>query len=131
MRREPGSPAEWMRYANGDLALARGPIPGIMLEILCFHAQQAAEKAIKAVLIEKGVRFSKIHVLERLIDLLPADIPRTADLLASASLTEYASVTRYLGMDEPVSEEAYRDAVRLAEAVVKWAEDILSQSGAL
>ena len=131
MQHKAGSPAEWMRYANGDLALARTQIPGIMLEILCFHAQQAAEKAIKAVLIEKGVRFSKIHVLERLIDLLPADIPRAADLLASASLTEYASVTRYPGMDEPVSEEAYREAVRLAESVVKWAEDILKQSGEL
>lgn len=46
----PGSPAEWLARARGDLALARVPLPaGGFYEDLCFHAQQAAEKAIKAV----------------------------------------------------------------------------------
>jgi HEPN domain-containing protein len=49
---QPGSPEEWLRYAQSDLKLASITLPsGVLLEALCFHAQQAAEKAIKAVLI--------------------------------------------------------------------------------
>jgi len=46
----PGSPSDWLRRARSDLALAKAPLPsGALYEDLCFHAQQAAEKAIKAV----------------------------------------------------------------------------------
>ena len=41
----PGSSADWLRYAKADLALAQVPLPaGGLYELLCFHAQQAAEK---------------------------------------------------------------------------------------
>jgi len=132
MRRDPDSPITWLGYARSDLALAALPAPhGIMLEMLCFHAQQAAEKSIKAILIWRAIPFPKTHSIEHLIDLLPADIPRTADLAASSQLTAYAVIPRYPGFDVPVSEERYQDAVRLAESVVNWAEDILKRSGAL
>ncbi|WP_456427531.1 HEPN domain-containing protein [Rhodocaloribacter sp.] len=49
---EPGAAADWLRYARSDLALARvEPPAGVLTEMLCFHAQQAAEKALKALLI--------------------------------------------------------------------------------
>ena len=45
----PGSPSDWLRHACSDLELARvARTPKILLEGLCFHAQQAAEKALKA-----------------------------------------------------------------------------------
>ena len=48
----PGSAEDWLRYAKSDLELARIEKPeGVLLENLCFHAQQAAEKTLKAVLI--------------------------------------------------------------------------------
>ena len=41
---QPGSSADWPRYARSDLALGRGtPPPGVLLETLCFHLQQASE----------------------------------------------------------------------------------------
>jgi HEPN domain-containing protein len=43
--------------------------PDVYLEDLCFDAQQAAEKAIKAVLIHLGVRFPYVHDLSVLLDL--------------------------------------------------------------
>ncbi|MEJ5376514.1 MAG: HEPN domain-containing protein [bacterium] len=47
-KRIPGSPAEWLMLARADLALAKAPLPpGAVYEDLCFHAQQAAEKALK------------------------------------------------------------------------------------
>jgi len=49
-RSAPGSPQEWLARAKGDLALASAPLPpGGFYEDLCFHAQQAAEKALKAI----------------------------------------------------------------------------------
>jgi HEPN domain-containing protein len=54
--------------ANGDLALARAPLPeGGFREDLCYHAQQAAEKAVKAVYLHQGWAFRYIHDLEELL----------------------------------------------------------------
>ena len=126
---EPGSPEEWLRHARGDLALAWSyDIEGILLEALCFHAQQAAEKSIKAVLIAHGVPFPRVHSIERLLDLLPAEVVLPEEMRSSARLSAYATTFRYPGLDEPVSEDEYREAVRLAEKVVSWAEKAL-QSG--
>ena len=41
----------------------------------------------------------------------------------AADLIDYATVTRYPGTVESVSEEEYADAIRMAEAVVRWAEE--------
>jgi len=49
-RTTPGSARDWLARAKSDLAIARSPLPdGAFLEDLCFHSQQAAEKALKAV----------------------------------------------------------------------------------
>ena len=72
MPHDSGSPAAWMQFAHSDLALARQDVgPGVLFETLCFHAQQAVEKALKAVLIHHGIPIAKIHSIERLVDLLP------------------------------------------------------------
>ena len=131
MPHEPGSPAEWMRFAHSDLAVARqSSTPGVLRETLCFHAQQAAEKSIKAVLIHCGIPFPKVHAIERLIDLLPPEVGRTDELIASAQLTDYATALRYPGHGEPVTKDEYREALRLAEAVVAWAEERLQAEAA-
>jgi HEPN domain-containing protein len=64
----PGSPQEWLARAQGDLALARAPLPeGGFYEDRCFHAQQAAEKALKALYLSRGWAFRYVHDLEELI----------------------------------------------------------------
>ena len=51
-RPQPGSAQDWLRYAGSDLELARmSASPNVMLESLCYHAQQCAEKSLKAVLV--------------------------------------------------------------------------------
>ena len=45
----------------------------------------------------------------------------------AASLTDYAVTSRYPGDFESVDEEEYKEAVRLAETVVLWAERIIQQ----
>jgi len=123
---EPGSPESWLSYARSDLALARVDASDDLLrDMLCFHAQQAVEKCIKAVLILTGVPFPRVHSIERLTDLLPVSIRRTPELIGSAGLTAYATTFRYPGGEEPTSEEEYQEAVRLAAAVLAWAEEII------
>ena len=81
MSRDPRSPSTWLAYAKSDLAMARFPaVPPVRLESLCFHAQQAAEKAIKAVLIRFGVEPPRMHDIRGLIERLPADVPQPETL---------------------------------------------------
>ena len=121
-----GSPREWIRYAEADLDLARMPLSRRGLyEHLCFHAQQAAEKSLKAVLVHLGIDFPATHNLQRLIDLLPEEVARTAPLLAAARLTAYAVSSRYPSEEEAVQEEEYHDSLHVAETVLEWAVDYL------
>jgi HEPN domain-containing protein len=89
---------------------------------LCFDTQQAAEKAIKAVLIYHGVRFPYIHDLAELLTILKKTgevIPETVYMVAK--ITRYAVVARFPGVVEPVSHQEYSEAVLLAENVLAWA----------
>ncbi|HEY7491329.1 MAG TPA: HEPN domain-containing protein [Candidatus Tectomicrobia bacterium] len=120
----PDDPREWLNRARSNLARAKAKLSGVYLEDLCFDAQQAAEKAIKALLIERGVVFPYVHDLARLVTLLEAAGQEIPEVVRRAEeLTRYAVVTRYPGLAEPVTEEHYREAVTIAEAVVRWAEE--------
>ena len=66
----PDDPREWLNRARSSLALAKTHLPEAYLEDLCFQAHQAAEKAIKALLIKQGVVFPYVHDLARLLTIL-------------------------------------------------------------
>ena len=74
-----GSPGDWLRHARSDLSLARALRPGgnTLADTLCFHVQQAAEKAVKAVLVYCGLEPPKSHSIGLLIDLLPDTVEKT------------------------------------------------------
>jgi HEPN domain-containing protein len=106
--------------------LARAPLPrGGFYEGLCFHAQQAAEKALKAVYLHCGWTFRYVHDLEELITGLQQNGLRVPEVVEDAVvLTSYAFEARYPGLAEPVSEEKYRQAIELAQMVVRWTEEM-------
>jgi HEPN domain-containing protein len=123
----PDDPLEWLNRAQSNLLRAQTQIEGIYLEDLCFDAQQAAEKAIKAVLIAKDIIFPYIHDLGELLAILQRSgytIPE--DILQSARLTRFAVATRYPGVVEPVTQLEYLEALAIAKDVVYWAETVLS-----
>jgi HEPN domain-containing protein len=128
----PGSPQEWLARARGDLALARAPLPpGGFYEYLCFHAQQAAEKALKAVYLHYGWIFRYVHDPEELITGLQQNGLRVPEAVEDAVvLTSYAFEAQYPGLAEPVSEEEYRQAIELAQMVVRWAEEMIERGQA-
>ena len=120
------SSLEWLRYAQSDLAYSKVSCPpGGLLETLCFHAQQASEKALKAVLIHLEVPFPKTHNINTLLELLPQDIDVPDEVKSATILTDYAVISRYPGEYETVSQEEYKESVNLAEEVVKWAKSVL------
>ena len=116
-----GSPRDWLRRARSNLALARQPKPPEALwEDLCFDAQQAAEKAVKGVLVSRGIDFPKTHDIGRLLQLLTeggVEVP--GSVRRAPELTAYAWEARYPGDYEPATADVHRRAVELAEVVVR------------
>ena len=63
-------PHEWLRFAQDDLAAARLLLTDVEVpaRLACFHAQeQAAEKALKASLVQAAIQFRKTHDLVVLV----------------------------------------------------------------
>jgi len=128
-RYAPDDPREWLVRARSDLTLARSAPSGVLLEDLCFHTQQAAEKAIKAVLILHDVEFPYVHELSRLLLLAEErGVAGAQGLLGVAALTRFAVSGRYPDRQPPPTREVYGEALVLAEAVVVWAESIVARS---
>jgi HEPN domain-containing protein len=122
-RLPPDDPREWISRAKSNLAMARNADPDVDMEDLCFEAQQAVEKGIKAVFIKRGEHFPFSHDLERLLRLLALNglkVPKYVH--ESRELTQYAHVTRYPGLAGPVKMRACRRAIRIAADVLHWAE---------
>lgn len=59
---------KWFRKAENDLLVIRNNMASaeVPIDACCFHAQQAAEKYLKAYLVSKKVYFPKIHDLQAL-----------------------------------------------------------------
>ena len=122
-RFSPDDPREWVNRAKSSLSQAKNRLPDTYLEDHCFNAQQAVEKAIKAVLLLRGIDFPYVHDLARLMSTLEDDGETIPDAIRNAvTLTRFAVQARYPSLDEPVSEQEYDEAVEVACAVVSWAE---------
>jgi HEPN domain-containing protein len=120
------NPEEWLRYACSDLKIATtAHVPGIRLEGLCFHAQQAAEKALKAVLVRHEVPVRRTCDLRVILRLVRRSEPVPKEIEESAWLTPFAVSGMYPVNPERVDEQTYRRAIRSATAVVRWAERLI------
>jgi HEPN domain-containing protein len=89
------------------------------LEIVCFHAQQAAEKMLKCYLVSREVEAPKIHDMRRLCEMC-AELEKSFDEIYNAAvlLTRYGVIPRYpaeLGLIE-------RDAIK----AIEHASDVMS-----
>ena len=93
---------------------------------LCYNAQQAAEKAIKAVLVKSGKEFPYSHNLARLLDLLADSAIKVPDYVRrTEDLTRFAFEARYPSVAREVTAAQYAEALEIAEAAVGWAERII------
>ena len=128
---DPTDPQTWLLRARSNLLLAqKGQRKGVVLEDLCFNAQQAAEKAFKAICLHTGQDFPKTHSISRLIEIIEISSISIPDEVKSANvLTQYAVQTRYPGPIEEVTLEEYKESLVLAAKVVFWAEAIINRTG--
>ena len=110
---------EWVAKAEGDFATAGreiGAVESPNYDAACFHAQQCAEKYLKARLVEAGIEFSKTHDLGALLDLLvPAEATWELLRFELDSLTDRAVEVRYPGCFSDA--EDARGAVEIAGKV--------------
>jgi len=114
---------EWIEKAEGDFATAGREVRARKqpnYDAACFHAQQAAEKYLKAVLQESGAPVSRTHNLLDLLELcLPYDesLALQRDLLIV--LDRYAVLYRYPG------ESADRDEARRVYQAISAFRDFM------
>ena len=120
----------WLDFAQQDFLVAQHlydvlyPKP---LEIICYHCQQAAEKAIKAVMVSLGCPggLPKRHDLSFLLDQLHKTVSVSGELYDAAdALTPYGVAARYTNemfLEEHHASQALRDAARILD----WAKQIL------
>lgn len=116
--------AEWVSKAEGDFAVVEREClvtQNPNYDGVCFHAQQCAEKYLKARLCEAGARFGKIHDLVALLDQTLDEEPIWESFREDlAYLSDFAVAFRYPGesADAEVASDArqrcrrFRDAAR-------------------
>ena len=112
----------WLSKAATDLRAARHDLRASppLLDVVVFHTQQAAEKALKAFLTWHDVVFRKTHNLEELGEQCLAFDPSLKEIIDRAvPLTEYAWQYRYPGDQLEPSEEEATGAVDLATEVME------------
>jgi HEPN domain-containing protein len=114
---------QWMQKAEHDLIAATQLIKldPPLTDIAVYHCQQAAEKALKAYLMEQDTPFTKTHDLDELVAYCASLDPGFAGLSeAAAILTPYAVVFRYpTGQPDPPVAVA-KQAVEMAQSVVDF-----------
>jgi HEPN domain-containing protein len=126
---DPTDLLAWAYRAEEDFLLARAAwrrkVP-LTYGATC-HAQQCAEKYLKALLVSCRQAFPRTHDLVALHQLCTQNslsVSIDPDLLAR--LTAYAVQVRYPGED-PTPEDA-REALQIAQAVCRWARAVLRPS---
>ena len=120
----------WLRFATEDLSTAE-----LIFEQdrpfrqACFHAQQAAEKAIKAALIFLQVEFSYRHDLDYLRTLLPDGWLLKDNPPDLAEMTAWAIRDRYPGDLREAAREDATATIEQAREVLETAREDLARYG--
>jgi len=96
-------------------------------EIVGFHCQQAAEKMLKALLSDLGVRFRKTHELGALMELVAqAGHPLPGQFAELDRLTPFGAIYRYEDYDAVVSLDRIEARASLRD-LRAWVETLLQE----
>lgn len=118
----------WLKQADDDFATAEVCLKNGRFNASAFHSQQAAEKALKALQIQKLARFDRVHDLLTLAGTVnaPGEI-----ITCCIRLTPYYIVTRYPDVGRTaivVVEETGRDLLDKSRKVIEWVKKQTSTS---
>ncbi|MEW6203672.1 MAG: HEPN domain-containing protein [bacterium] len=122
---------DWLKKAENDLKIALHALENMEsppTDAICFHAQQCAEKYLKAFLVHKEITFPYIHQLERLALLCATEDKGFESLTPDVKLlTPYAIETRYPDYFIEIPLEKAREAVKTAQKVKSFVLDRLPE----
>ena len=124
---------QWVTYADDDLRLARhgltitiAPPP---YRLIAYHAQQCAEKYLKAYLVLRRVDFPYTHNIAHLLDLCSGQARWAESLRDAEELTPFAITARYPGEDEAVTHAEAIRALDLADGVRTTIRKAIHETG--
>jgi HEPN domain-containing protein len=109
----------WMEKDEHDLLTAQTILreEPRLTDVVCYHCQQCAEKALKAILVQADVHVEKTHYLRRLLALCSAldasfdELDRPATGLSDYATVRYPDDWREIPLDEAT--RAAEDAARI------------------
>ena len=117
---DPADVSAWVRKAEHDLLAvdAISTVDDPPWDIVVFHAQQAAEKLLKALLVSRGQQPPKIHDLTRLLTICLAHAPELAAFADDfVFLSPLAVLSRYPGDEPDLPREDAQRGVEIARRV--------------
>lgn len=125
---------KWLKQAEADLKAAKDSMEDGNYEWSCFQSQQAAEKALKAYLYEKGYTSIITHLLKELVSECERHDGIFRSIMADAKYLDMHYIsTRYpnaLGGDLSPSEfyerEDAQKCINSAESILKIVKQLLS-----
>lgn len=120
--------ATWLEFSNYDLKTAKWNLKGKIYTSVCYASQQAAEKALKALILAKGEVAPKVHSLDRLISELKKMKVNVSQIEKEAQeLDKYYISTRYPGQyggpEGLYDETDAKSALVSAEKILNFARD--------
>jgi len=121
---------QWVEKAENDLRNATHTLTleeDCPFDTVCFHAQQCAEKYLKALLLSAGVDVPRTHDLRALMLLTPAHLPLRLDLERVLVLNRYSVEARYPGEWDPITRAETEEAVAIAQEVREAVRRFLPQ----
>lgn len=123
---------QWIRYGDEDLRLARHALTlssSCPTRLIAYHAQQCAEKYLKAYLVFHRIDFPYTHNISRLLELCAEKAEWPETISNAEELTPFAITTRYPGEDERVTKKEALRAIEIATKVRKVIRNALRQEG--
>ena len=123
---------QWAEYGDEDLRLARHGLTltsGVPYRLIAYHAQQCAEKYLKAFLVYHQIDFPYTHNIGRLLELCAEKGEWARHLSEGDELTPFAITARYPGQDESVTPEESLRAIEIASKIRDTIRKALGEKG--
>jgi HEPN domain-containing protein len=114
---------EWLKLADDDIRMAELTMEDTepVYWAAAFHAQQAAEKSLKAFLAYNEYHVEKTHDIEFLVKLCVQFLPEMEQFITSgATLSEYAVDSRYPDMKFEINKIKAEKAVETARSIYEF-----------
>jgi len=124
---------QWLNLADEDLRLATYALKmrekACPFRLIAYHAQQCAEKCLKAFLVYHNVDFPYTHNIRKLLSLCEKHAAWAQTLRDAEELTQYAITARYPGEELPVTKQEAHRTVAIAQQVCNQVRDALKKLG--